>query len=95
MQDTSREAYKDIISTGRLGSQKQEIVECVREFDRGFGMSLQEISKKTGFQINAVSGRVNTLKKESILAHTYKRKCYITARTINPVKLYNGMKEEL
>ena len=48
-------------------------------------MSLQEICNKTGFAINAVSGRVNDLKKDGKLQTVEKRKCTITNRLVAPV----------
>ena len=66
MQETSKEAYKEINQEGVVTNQKQVILDCVRENNRGFGMSLKEISRSTGIEINAVSGRVNTLKKDNM-----------------------------
>tara|TARA_R110002110_G_scaffold301455_1_gene515492 strand:+ start:614 stop:892 length:279 start_codon:yes stop_codon:yes gene_type:complete len=91
MQETSKKAYREINQEGVVTNQKQVILDCVRENNRGFGMSLKEISRSTGIEINAVSGRVNTLKKENMLAIHSKRKCSISMRTINAVKIYNGI----
>ena len=49
-------------------------------------MSLQEICDKTNFQINAVSGRVNDLKKSNQVVEASTRKCSITHKTITPVR---------
>ena len=48
-------------------------------------LSLQEICNKTGFAINAVSGRVNDLKKANQVVEAEKRKCSVTCKTITPV----------
>ena len=48
-------------------------------------MSLREISAMTGFEINAVSGRVNTLKKEGRVLEGTRRKCFLTNRLITPI----------
>lgn len=47
--------------------------------------SLNEIAFGTGYKINAVSGRVNEMKKAGELVETDKRPCTITGRTIRPV----------
>ena len=49
-------------------------------------MSLQEICDRTNFQINAVSGRVNDLKKANQVVEAPTRKCTITRKTITPVR---------
>ena len=86
--DTSRLAYKQINEEGTSESQKETILSVVH---RAFlnpvkrGISLREISLRTGIDINAVSGRVNDLKKDGKLQTTVKRKCTITDRLIAPV----------
>tara|TARA_R100000781_G_C4039640_1_gene113525 strand:+ start:288 stop:581 length:294 start_codon:yes stop_codon:yes gene_type:complete len=82
---TSRIAYKEIKQDGTSSTQKQGILEAVKGSENG--LSLREICKLTGFDINAVSGRVNDLKKEGMLETTSKRKCTITSRLISPVAL--------
>lgn len=86
MQDTSRLAYRQIQKEGITTNQKQVILNCVKNHDRGLGMSLREIQSITGIEINAVSGRVNDLKKANLLSHPmWKRACKISGRKINPV----------
>ena len=83
MQDTSRLAYRQIQSEGIAASLKEIIYNlCI---DYPDGLSLREIVNKTDIDINAVSGRVNDLKKDGLLITTEKRKCNITGRLINPV----------
>ena len=53
--------------------------------EKQMSMSLREISAITGFEINAVSGRVNTLKKEGRVLEGTRRKCFVTNRLITPV----------
>jgi predicted MarR family transcription regulator len=80
---TSRLAYKQL-NTEHIGNtQKNKIMEIVKNNDKG--LSLREICLFTDFDINAVSGRVNDLKKENLLETTTKRKCSITNRLISPV----------
>ena len=72
MQDTSRLAYKQIQSEGIEASQKEIIYNlCI---DYPDGLSLREIVNKTDIDINAVSGRVNDLKKRWFTNYNRKKK---------------------
>ena len=86
---TSRIAYKDINESGVSKNQKEVIYETVaNNCDAdvfNLGISLKEISRRTGIEINAVSGRVNDLKKDNRLETIEKRKCTITHKLISPV----------
>ena len=85
---TSRIAYREINADGTLRSQKDIIfsaINMIPEHDRDFGISLKELSHQTGFEINAVAGRVNELKKKEFIKECTKRQCRITGRLITPV----------
>jgi DNA-binding transcriptional regulator YhcF (GntR family) len=87
---TSRMAYRDINEDGTLRSQKDiifSVINNMTEQDKDFGMSLKELARQTGFEINAVAGRVNELKKEEFIKECNKRKCRITGRLITPVTI--------
>ena len=81
---TSIIAYNDLKSSNKQPTQKQIILNALRENKKP--MSLQEICDKTNFQINAVSGRVNDLKKSNQVVEAKTRKCTITKKTITPVR---------
>ena len=81
---TSIIAYNDLKSSGKQPTQKQIILNTLRENKKP--MSLQEICDRTNFQINAVSGRVNDLKKSNQVVEAKTRKCTITRKTITPVR---------
>ena len=49
-------------------------------------VSLREIKLHSNFDINAISARVNELKKEHMLIECKKRKCSISNRLITPVR---------
>lgn len=83
VRETSRAAYKDMRDTGRLG--KQQTV--LGKVQPGRDYSLRELAALTDLEINAVSGRVNDLKKLNLLIEGEKRACTVTGRTITPVKL--------
>ena len=85
---TSRMAYKQINKDGTLRSQKDiifSIINDITENDKDFGITLKELSRQTGFEINAVAGRVNELKKDSYIEECSKRRCRITGRLVIPV----------
>jgi biotin operon repressor len=82
VRSSSRKVYKEIKKEGTIGAQSRLILDSMLP---ECGYSLQEICRVTGITINAVSGRVNSLKKEGYLIELPKRKCMISGRTIIPV----------
>ena len=90
---TSKAAYEHNKESGITGSQKKKLhtlVDKMTNGNRGYGVTLKEISRESGLEINAVSGRINDLKKEGMIAECNKRKCSITNRTVIPVTIGNG-----
>ena len=87
---TSKMAYKEISENGTLRSQKDIIFSAINMIpgnDKDFGITLKELARQTGFEINAVAGRVNELKKEEFIKECKKRKCRITGRLVTPVTI--------
>lgn len=84
VRESSRAAYGELRDTGRLGRQQQTILDQIKP---GRDYSLRELSRLTHLEINAVSGRVNDLKKLNLLVEGEKRACTVTGKTITPVKL--------
>ena len=85
---TSRMAYKKINEDGTITSQSDyimHIIGLIPRSDKDFGITLKEIARQTGFEINAVSGRVNELKKNGNIEECDKRRCRITGRLVTPV----------
>ena len=80
---TSIIAYDQLKSEGKELTQTQRILKLINEENKP--MSRKEISAVTGYEINAISGRVNTLLKEGKIKEVAKRKCKITKKTIKPV----------
>ena len=90
---TSKAAYEHNRESGITGSQKKalhSLVDKMTNGRRGRGVTLKELSRESGLEINAVSGRINDLKKEGMIAECNKRKCTITNRTVIPVTIGNG-----
>ena len=84
---TSKLAYKKLNEDGDAAIQQVIIFDAVERYgqSKDDGMSLREIEQITFIDINAVSGRVNDLKKGGHLKTIEKRKCKITNRLISPV----------
>ena len=82
VRSTSKEAYAELKDEGTLGKQEESIIAVMKQ---GWNYSLQEISQLTGIAINAVSGRVNGLKKKGFLVECEKRQCSVTGKNITPV----------
>ena len=85
---TSKKAYKDIRENGTSNTQKEKILSVL--WNSPYSLSLREICQRTGFDINAVSGRVNDLKKEERVVECARRRCSITGRLIVPVTVAEG-----
>jgi len=80
---TSIEAYNDINSDGTSATQKNIILDALDEV--GKPLSAREIMEYTGLEINAVSGRVNDLKKEGLVVEGEKRRCTVSNKMVTPV----------
>ena len=90
---TSKDAHNQNKNSGITRSQKKtlyDLVDRLTKNNRSFGITLKEISRESGLEINAVSGRINDLKKEGMIAECSKRKCSITNRNVVPVTIGNG-----
>lgn len=79
---TSKLAYLELAESGKLSKQKQFYYDYLKFKP---ALSLQEIQDRTDKQINAISGRINDLKKMGIVIEAPKRHCSITGSLIVPV----------
>lgn len=84
IRDASLEAYQHLRDTGKLNKQESIII---RALNSKSPMTGREIQKATGMDINAVSGRVNDLKKKKVLVETPRRVCRVTGRVVTPVRV--------
>lgn len=80
---TSRMAYDEVQCTGKDITQADEIMLHIIE---GYDYSRQELKRLTGFEINAICGRVNEMLKTGVLEEGEIRKCEVTGRSIRPVR---------
>jgi len=88
VRETSKKAYKEINADGTKISQHDVILMTLNTHQseyKHYGMSLREISWMSHIEINAVSGRVNELKKSNKVYEVNKRKCTMSGRTVTPV----------
>ena len=88
VRETSKKAYKEINADGTKISQHDVILMTLNTHQskyKHYGMSLREISWLSHIEINAVSGRVNELKKSNKVYEVNKRKCTMSGRTVTPV----------
>ena len=74
--------YYEIVEDGTVGKQAQLILDLLF---KSSPLSLREIKDKTEIEINAVSGRVNDLKKRGKVIECEQRPCSISGRMITPV----------
>ena len=88
--ETRNQAFHQHRNSGRLGEQQKRIMRAIHESNALHGKhdhSLREICAMTGLPVNAVSGRVNELKKEPhcLLKEAPQRKCRVTGHRVTPV----------
>ncbi len=88
---TSKIAYKEITEDGTRLTQANAIYELIKDaiknpFYDYKNLSLREIKVHCNYDINAISGRVNELKKNGKLKEDDKRKCSISGRLITPLR---------
>jgi DNA-binding Lrp family transcriptional regulator len=93
---TSKEAYIELNESGVGDTQREKILYVVNSYFRihNEGMTNREIADMTNYEINAVSGRVNDLKKDGMLEVDVKRKCAVTGKNVNTVIPMNVMLQE-
>ena len=83
---TSTLAYYDIKNSGKRDTQVGQILNCLKDQELSTDLTLKEISRLTGLEINAVSGRVNGMKRDGLVSEAPKRQCRVTGRWVTPVE---------
>ena len=96
---TSKKAYKELNEDGVGKTQKQKIMYVINTHYNihGKGLSNREIANLTNFEINAVSGRVNDLKKDGLVELSGKKKDVNTHKDVQvvvPVDDVSGMQKD-
>ena len=82
---TSKLAYDDLKNSGKDISQKEKILGALEAVDAP--LSGRELMQLTGLEINAISGRLNDLKKTSDVIECPRRYCSVTNKLITPVEI--------
>jgi len=83
---TSIENYREHRSSGKLGKQAQALVKFLA-LHTNRDWSRAELAQATGMQLSSVCGRVNELIHTMHLEPAPPRKCFITGKKVNPVRL--------
>lgn len=82
VKETSVSAFRELKDSGKHGTQVTQIMGILRGRKP---MTLREIQQETGMDINAVSGRVNDMKRKGLVVGAQKRDCRVTGRKVTPV----------
>lgn len=80
--DTSRIAYQNHKSEGKVGLQANHILNLMQGCK---DYSRRELATLCGIDLSSVCGRVNELVQIKLLKEAPKRKCKLTGKTIVPV----------
>nr|AKH47380.1 hypothetical protein [uncultured marine virus] len=83
----SKTAYFELLRSGAMGNQEAAIFAYLK--DSG-PRTLNQIEQDLGIKINAVSGRVNGLKKKGMVKECNKKHCPISGRLVTPVDIERG-----
>ena len=76
VRQTSREAYEEMVLSGRGATQRAIVLRFLLNFHRP--ATRGEIAYHSGITINSVCGRVNELLKDGKIKEVDKRACTIT-----------------
>ena len=88
IRSASTESYKTIQDSGIGLTQEKLILDFMDKFHTApTDWTLKELSRALRMEINAVSGRVNGLKKRGAVSECTKRPCRITGRLVTPVRV--------
>jgi len=82
---TSRLAYREHEDAGQVGKQASEILAFMLR--RRADWSRSELAEELVMRLSSVCGRVNELMEAGKIVHAPMRKCRVTGRKVNPVKL--------
>jgi len=82
--NTSIQAYDEHKAAGKVGAQAHRILGMM---DDKVNYSRKELSKLIGIELSSICGRVNELLSVGLLVEDEPRKCFITGKKINPVRI--------
>ena len=86
---TSVSSYRREMDRGAVMTQEELILGFMSKMTPApRDWTLKELSRALRLEINAVSGRVNGLKKAGDLIECPKRECRITGRMVTPVRVH-------
>lgn len=70
-QQTSKEAYEELVKTGKINKRQGQVLNVLNEHP--FPMTNQEISYLSGMPINCVTPRVKELREKGYVVEAYKK----------------------
>lgn len=82
---TSWQAYQDILRGGVAKKQAEQVLQTINFYPAG--VSRVQVAQAMGLQINAVCGRVNELLKAEVIYVAGTRKCPVTGRNVEMLKV--------
>jgi DNA-binding MarR family transcriptional regulator len=83
----SVKVYHEEIKGEKENSQDQIIVTAVKKFCNA--VSMRQIQKVTGLEINVVSRAVNSCKKKKLIEKCFDAECVITGRRVSHYTIYS------
>jgi len=77
-QQTSLDAYRDLLDSGDLGRRQEQVYQAFRKYGPATNL---EISKILGLPINQITPRNIELREKHMIREISRRKCNISNRT--------------
>lgn len=90
---TSRQAYEELIASGKAATQRGLILKAMLRFTQG--LSRRSLARVTGLEINAVCGRVNELVKDGVLREDREVRCVVTGKMVSVVEPVLEQQQEM
>lgn len=84
--NTSRQSYDEHIAEGKREKQLTAVLNLLRKMPSA-GLSRNELSRVTGFQLSAICGRVGELKDAGLVVEDAPRRDPTTGRSCKPVRI--------
>ncbi|MFI9652814.1 hypothetical protein [Guyparkeria halopsychrophila] len=83
--ETSRQAYAELMESGAIGHQALDVLAVV--WLSQFCLTRNEIAERSGLRLSSVRGRVNDLVAVGMLESVGKRQCRMTGRTAEQLQV--------
>lgn len=84
IKETSWQAYQEILRGGVAKTQAEQVLQVINWHD---GVTRAGIAMSTNLPINSVCGRVNELLRSEVIYVSGTRKCSVTGRSVEELKV--------